>query len=98
MTRAFVLTNHKGGVGKSTSATDIDFGLVGLLRDFIPSYTGDGMIPCIIVPVRAASPFRQAKENTSRAGLNAIAMSRQVALLRLHVHEIPIPDGRSGQS
>ena len=24
MTRAFVLTNHKGGVGKSTSATNIE--------------------------------------------------------------------------
>jgi chromosome partitioning protein len=32
MTRVFVLTNHKGGVGKSTSATHIAFGLVGLLR------------------------------------------------------------------
>ncbi len=32
MTRVFVLTNHKGGVGKSTSATNIAYGLVGLLR------------------------------------------------------------------
>ncbi len=32
MTRTFVLTNHKGGVGKSTSATNIAYGLVGLLR------------------------------------------------------------------
>ncbi|NWF67556.1 MAG: ParA family protein [Chloroflexi bacterium] len=32
MTRVFVLTNHKGGVGKSTSATNIAFGLTGLLR------------------------------------------------------------------
>jgi chromosome partitioning protein len=32
MTRTFVLTNHKGGVGKSTSATNIAFGMAGLLR------------------------------------------------------------------
>ena len=32
MTRIFALTNHKGGVGKSTSATNIAFGMVGLLR------------------------------------------------------------------
>jgi chromosome partitioning protein len=32
MTRMFVLTNHKGGVGKSTSATNIAFGIAGVLR------------------------------------------------------------------
>ncbi len=32
MTRVFVLTNHKGGVGKSTSATNIALGLSGILR------------------------------------------------------------------
>ncbi len=32
MTRVFVLTNHKGGVGKSTSATNIAFGLAGVFR------------------------------------------------------------------
>lgn len=32
MTRVFVLTNHKGGVGKSTSATNIALGITGLLR------------------------------------------------------------------
>ena len=32
MTRVFALTNHKGGVGKSTSATNIAFGMAGLLR------------------------------------------------------------------
>ncbi len=32
MTHIFALTNHKGGVGKSTSATNIALGLVGLLR------------------------------------------------------------------
>ena len=32
MTRSIVLTNHKGGVGKSTSATNIALGLVHLLR------------------------------------------------------------------
>ena len=32
MTRSFVFTNHKGGVGKSTSATNIALGMVHLLR------------------------------------------------------------------
>ena len=32
MTRVFVLTNHKGGVGKSTSATNIAVGITGVLR------------------------------------------------------------------
>src|SRR5260221_3339467 len=32
MTRVFVMTNHKGGVGKSTSAINIAFGLVRILR------------------------------------------------------------------
>lgn len=31
-TRSFVFTNHKGGVGKSISATNIAFGMVQLLR------------------------------------------------------------------
>lgn len=33
MTRTLVLTNHKGGVGKSTSATNIAFGMVRLLEN-----------------------------------------------------------------
>jgi len=32
MTRVFVFTNHKGGVGKSTSATNIALGITGMLR------------------------------------------------------------------
>ena len=40
-----------------------------LLRDFIPGYDSDGMIPCIVIPAEQASPFRQAKENTARIGL-----------------------------
>jgi chromosome partitioning protein len=32
MTRVFVFTNHKGGVGKSTSATNIAQGIAGVLR------------------------------------------------------------------
>ncbi len=32
MTPVFVLTNHKGGVGKSTSATTIAFGIANVLR------------------------------------------------------------------
>lgn len=63
-----------------------------LLRDFIPSYEGDGMIPCIIIPAEPSSVFRQAKENTARSGLSAIALARQAALLLLTVHGYPIPD------
>lgn len=48
-----------------------------LLRDFIPNYTGDGTIPCIIIPERKSSVFRQAKENTARSGLTAVALARQ---------------------
>ena len=62
-----------------------------LLRDFIPGYTGDGMIPCIIIPAQQASPFRQAKENTVRSGLTAVAMARQAALLMLTIHGYEIP-------
>ena len=62
-----------------------------LLRDFIPGYTGDGMIPCIIIPHNLASPFRQAKENTARTGLSAVAMARQAALLLLTVHGYQLP-------
>ncbi len=63
-----------------------------LLRDFIPGYSGDGMIPCIIIPAERSSIFRQAKENTARSGLSAIAMARQAALLLLPVHGYEIPD------
>lgn len=63
-----------------------------LLRDFIPDSNSDGTIPCIIIPSRTASVFRQAKENTSRSGLTAIAMARQAALLLLSAHEYEIPD------
>jgi len=62
-----------------------------LLRDFIPGYAGDGMIPCILIPAQQASPFRQAKENTARSGLTAVAMARQAALLLLSVHGYEIP-------
>jgi hypothetical protein len=62
-----------------------------LLRDFIAGYNSDGMIPRIIIPTERSSVFRQAKENTARSGLSAIAMARQAALLLLtvHGHEIP---------
>jgi hypothetical protein len=62
-----------------------------LLRDFLPGYEGDRMIPCIIIPHDVASTFRQAKENTARSGLSAIAMARQAALLLLTVHSYEIP-------
>ncbi|MEP7284286.1 MAG: ParB N-terminal domain-containing protein [Chloroflexota bacterium] len=64
-----------------------------LLRDFLPSYEGDGTIPCILIPSGKASVFRQAKENTARSGLSAIAMARQAALLILAVHNVEKPDG-----
>jgi hypothetical protein len=62
-----------------------------LLRDFIAGYNSDGMIPCIIIPKERSSVFRQAKENTARSGLSAIAMARQAALLLLTVHGYEIP-------
>ncbi len=62
-----------------------------LLRDFIPNYQGDGMIPCIVIPQNQSSVFRQAKENTARAGLTAVAMARQAALLLLAIHGYEIP-------
>ena len=62
-----------------------------LLRDFLPEYTGDGMIPCIIIPANRSSVFRQAKENTARSGLTAMALARQAALLLLTVHGYEIP-------
>jgi hypothetical protein len=62
-----------------------------LLRDFIAGYEGDGMIPCIIIPAERSSVFRQAKENTARSGLSAVAMARQAALLLLTVHGYEIP-------
>ncbi len=63
-----------------------------LLRDFMAGYSGDGMIPCLVIPTERSSVFRQAKENTARSGLSAIAMARQAALLLLTVHGYPIPD------
>jgi len=62
-----------------------------LLRDFISGYTGDGMIPCIVIPAKSSSVFRQAKENTARSGLTAVALARQAALLLLTVHGYEIP-------
>lgn len=62
-----------------------------LLRDFIPGYIGDGMIPCIVIPANRSSIFRQSKENTARSGLTAVALARQAALLLLTVHGYEIP-------
>lgn len=62
-----------------------------LLRDFIPNYTGDGTIPCIIIPLERSSVFRQAKENSARSGLTAVALARQAALLLLTIHGYEIP-------
>ncbi len=49
------------------------------------------MIPCIIISAKRSSIFRQAKENTARSGLTAIALARQAALLLLTVHGFEIP-------
>src|SRR5258708_31446104 len=62
-----------------------------IVRDFLPGYEGDGTVPCIVIPSGKTSVFRQAKENTARAGLSALAMARQAALLILAVHEIEKP-------
>jgi hypothetical protein len=64
-----------------------------LLRDYIPGYESDGTIPCIIISSDRSSAFRQARENTARSGLSAIALARQAALLLLAVHGYDIPDG-----
>lgn len=61
--------------------------------EFIPGYQGDGTIPCILLQPHQASVFRQAKENTSRSGLNAIGMARQAALLLMAVHGVHPPNG-----
>gem|GEM_PF-296585 len=63
-----------------------------LLRDFVPDYTGDGMIPCIIIPAERSSIFWQAKENAARSGLTAVALARQAALLLLTVHGYELPN------
>jgi hypothetical protein len=63
-----------------------------LLRELLPGYAGDGTIPCITISTDRASVFRQARENTARAGLSAIAMARQAALLLMAAHGIPKPD------
>lgn len=63
-----------------------------LLRDFIPNSGSDGTIPAIIIPSKTASVFRQAKENTSRSGLTAVAMARQAALLLLVINGYEIPN------
>jgi hypothetical protein len=61
--------------------------------ELIPGYDGDNTVPCIILQPHQASVFRQAKENTSRAGLNAIGMARQAALLILAIYDIHPPAG-----
>ncbi|MBN1564110.1 MAG: ParB N-terminal domain-containing protein, partial [Anaerolineae bacterium] len=43
-------------------------------------------IQCIVVP--EASPWRQAAENTSREGLSALALARQLATLLLDLYDI----------
>jgi hypothetical protein len=62
-----------------------------LLRDFIPGYDGDGMIPASSSRL-TGHPFSAGEGNTARSGLSAIAMARQAALLLLTVHGYQIPD------
>ncbi|MCA9891425.1 MAG: ParB N-terminal domain-containing protein [Anaerolineae bacterium] len=62
-----------------------------LLKDFLQGFESDGMIDCIVVPADRSSVFRQAKENTARRGLSAIAMARQASLLLLTVNGYEIP-------
>lgn len=52
-----------------------------LLRECLPEFESDGLIPRIIIPQQRASIFRQARENIARSGLTAVALARQAALL-----------------
>ena len=60
-----------------------------LLRDFIPEYTGDGMIPCIIIPEQRSSVFRQAQRehgsfraDSGRSGASGCAAAADRAWVR----------------
>ena len=89
-----VVNASDGGIQKFRIETgERRYWATWLLKDFIPGYQGDGMVPCIIIPQEKESPFRQAKENTTRSGLNAVAMARQIALLLLYVHGYEMPVG-----
>jgi hypothetical protein len=65
---------------------------------WLDTWVGDefDQIQCIVV--EESSPWRQAAENTSREGLSAMAMARQLATLLLDLYEIspdytrPIPN------
>ena len=92
-----VVDASNGGIQKFRIETgERRYWATWLLKDFISGYQGDGMIPCIIIPQEKESPFRQAKENTTRSGLNAVAMARQIALLLLYVHGYEMPSGPVG--
>ena len=89
-----VVDSSDGGIQKFRIETgERRYWATRLLKDFISGYQGDGMIPCIIIPKEKESPFRQAKENTTRSGLNAVAMARQIALLLLYIHGYEMPVG-----
>jgi len=51
MTRVFVFTNHKGGVGKSTSATNIALGISGK-----KDYGVDDSLCTVLMADRQAAP------------------------------------------
>ena len=63
-----------------------------LLADFFPAYSGDRMIDCVVIPPQRYSPFRQARENSAREGLSAVALARQAAILVITVNSGQIPD------
>ena len=64
MTRVFVFTNHKGGVGKSTSATNIAFGMVGVLRKA-------GMSNCRVLLIDTDSQAHATLITTSKSDYGA---------------------------
>lgn len=84
---------QQGGTGRTflIETGERRYWATWILRE-LPGYDGDGTIPCLNVTGRQ-SVFRAARENTSRAGLNAIATARQIAILLLNVYGIEPPMG-----
>jgi hypothetical protein len=53
----------------------------------------DGNILCFVIPQDKFSPLRQAEENSKRADLKAVEVSRQILKLILFAHGIFAPEG-----
>ena len=64
-----------------------------LLQHFTPGRDMPVRLLCQVIPPEKASVFRQARENTARSDLNAVALARQTALLLFAVHGIRPPEG-----